>query len=110
MIVKTAVHKGHGCTKCGCENKQIKKGKTPCGSQRLFCKNCNNKYTPVKKGYSEDFKRTAVKEYLLGNSARKVGKMFGIDGNTVTAWVIFFQGESALRQSKSKYECSLPGT
>jgi transposase-like protein len=86
-----------GCNKCGAVHSQIKKGKTPSGSQRLFCKVCRNKYTPVKKGYDEETRKLAVRAYMAGNSARKVGKMFGMDGNTVTAWVIFFRGGSAIR-------------
>jgi len=88
-----------GCSKCGAVNNQIKKGKTPSGSQRLFCKACENKYTPIKKGYDEETKKLAVRAYMAGNSARKVGKMFGIDGNTITSWVIFFHGRLAIRQS-----------
>ena len=91
-----------GCPNCGSVEKQIKKGFTPSGSQRLWCNVCETKYTPVKKQYSDEIKRAAVKAYLCGNSARKVGRMFGMDGNTVTAWVIFFRGKPAIRQSKPK--------
>ena len=97
--METEKKKVIGCPKCGSVEKQIKKGFTPCGSQRLWCNVCETKYTPVKKGYSNEIKQAAVKAYLSGNSARKVGRMFGMDGNTVTAWVIFFQGKSAIRQS-----------
>jgi len=96
----TIQEKKVGCSKCGSVDNQIKKGKTPCGSQRLFCKICGNKYTPIKKGHSEEVKKMAVKAYLSGNSARKVGRMFGMDGNTVMSWVIFFQSKSGVQQSK----------
>jgi len=91
-----------GCSKCGSVDNQIKKGKTASGSQRMFCKVCGNKYTPIKKVWSDEIKQLAVKTYLSGNSARKVGKLFGMDGNTVTAWVIFFRGKSAIRQSNQR--------
>ena len=90
------------CPKCGCVEKQIKKGFNRGGTQRFWCNACDTKYTPVKKTYSEEIKQLAVKAYLAGNSARKVGRMFGMDGNTVTAWVIFFRDKSAIRQSKQK--------
>jgi transposase-like protein len=90
------------CPKCGSVEKQIKKGRNRSGTQRYWCNACDTKYTPDKKTYSDEIKQLAVKAYLAGNSARKVGRMFGMDGNTVTAWVIFFRGKSAVRQSKPK--------
>ena len=91
-----------GCNKCGAVNNQIKKGKTNSGNQRLFCKVCNNKYTPFPKIYSEETKQTAVKLYLSGMSARGVGKQLGMKGDTVTSWVIFFQNKSKQAQSQQK--------
>ena len=92
------------CPKCSSVERQIKKGRNRGGSQRFWCNKCETKYTPVKKQYSEEVKQLAVKAYLAGNSARKVGRMFGMDGNTVTAWVIFFRDKSAIRQSKRKMQ------
>ena len=80
-----------GCTKCGLVSDQLKNGLTAAGSQRILCKICKNRYTPIRKGYSDEVKKMAVKSYMSGNSARKVGRQFGMDGNTVTAWVNFFQ-------------------
>lgn len=91
-----------GCTKCGSVESQVKQGKTAAGSQRIRCNKCGNRYTPVQKRHDEATRLLAVKAYMSGSSARKVGKLFGIDGNTVTAWVIFFRGESAIRQSMRK--------
>jgi transposase-like protein len=91
-----------GCNKCGSVDNQIKKGKTRSGSQRLFCKICENKYTPLPKGYDEETKKNAVKLYLSGTSARGVGKVMGMKGDTVTAWVNFFQSKSNQVQSQPK--------
>ena len=91
-----------GCSKCGAVDGQIKKGKTPSGNQRLFCKKCENKYTPIPKGYDEEIKKTAVKMYLMGTSARGVGKVMGMKGDTVTAWVNFFQRKSDNQQCQPK--------
>ena len=87
-----------GCNKCGSVFNQVKQGKTSAGSQRVRCNDCGNRYTPIKKIYSDEIKRAAVRAYMLGNSARKVGRMFNLDGNTVTKWVIFFHGASAIRE------------
>ena len=85
------------CNKCNSNTNQIKKGKTPCGSQRFYCKICDNKYTPIKKGWNLETKQMAVKTYLEGKSARKVGKLFGMDGNTIKAWVALSESESSVK-------------
>ena len=100
--MEKAIGKATGCAKCGAVCGQIKKGFTGSGSQRIFCKHCKNKYVPVKKHYSLETKQQAVKLYMSGMSARKVGKLLGMKGDTVTAWIIFFLGKSAIRQSPPK--------
>ena len=82
-----------GCNKCGSVSNQVKQGRTSVWSQRVRCKNCGNRYTPIRKGYNDELKKAAVRSYMSGNSARKVGKEFGVGGNTITSWVGFFTRE-----------------
>ena len=79
------------CKKCDDVKIQVKRGKLPSGSQRYFCKICKYWYTPVTKHYSEDIKKLTIKAYLSGVSARGVGRIYGIDGNTVIAWLKNFR-------------------
>ena len=90
------------CKRCGIADNQIKQGFTRCGSQRILCKKCGCKYTPVTKLWDEKTKELAIRAYMHGNSARGTGRIFGCDGNTVTAWVKNFQTKSRTPQFQPK--------
>ena len=89
-----------GCNKCGAVASQIKQGFTSAGSQRVLCKLCMSKYTPIKKCYDDNTKLNGVKLYLSGMSARGVGKIIGVKGDTVMEWVKNFQSKSNQVQSQ----------
>ena len=65
----------------------MKRGFTVAKSQRYFCKDCNNKYTPVTKHYSEEQKALAIKTYYAGTSGCGVGKIFGMSHQNVFRWI-----------------------
>ena len=88
------------CPNCGDNLHQIKKGKTNSGSQRAHCKICNYRYTPFKKGYSDDVKHSAVLAYLSGYSSGKISSMLGVDSDTVLAWVASYAGKDKIRRNK----------
>ena len=77
------------CPHCQNTEQQVKIGFTPSGSQRYLCKACRHKYTPKPKtqGYSEAIKRAVVQQAVDGGNYRRIGRMFGVDHQTVANWV-----------------------
>jgi len=78
-----------GCPKCEAEEKQIKRGKNPSGTQKFFCKDCGTWYTPEpkKREYSEEERKQAIKMFYSGVSGRGVGKYFGFNKANVYNWI-----------------------
>lgn len=74
------------CPKCNSTN-LIKQGFTSAMSQRYLCKDCNSKYTPRTKHYSEETRQLAIKTYYSGVSARGVGKILGMSKANVLRWI-----------------------
>jgi len=89
------------CPKCKSEN-QIKQGFTIAKSQRYFCKDCGNKYTPQKKHYSEEDRTLAIKTYYSGTSGYGVGKIFGMSHQNVFRWIK--KTESVWISPKTKFD------
>jgi transposase-like protein len=76
------------CPKCGAEERQIKKGRTKAGSQRMYCKDCGCKYTPDPKSraYSEEVRKQAARLLLLGNTGRGIGKALNMSKANAYRW------------------------
>jgi transposase-like protein len=77
------------CPHCGNTTEQTKQGFTSAGSQRYKCHKCGKKYTPRPKtnAYSEEVRENAIKTYLTGISARKVGQRYGFSKANVLNWI-----------------------
>ena len=74
------------CPICNNPENQIKKGRTSSGTQRMFCKSCQCKYTPRPKGWGVEAKEQAVKAFLSGESAAQIARRLGMDAKTVIQW------------------------
>ena len=76
------------CPHCQSEEKQVKVGFNPSGSQRYLCRHCQRKYTPKpnEAGYSESVRRQAVKMYLDGMNQRRIARQLGISQGSVSNW------------------------
>jgi transposase-like protein len=76
------------CPKCGSKERQIKRGFTTNGSQRMKCKKCGAIYTPQPKhhGYSEETRKEALRLLTLGNTGRSVGKALGMSKANAYRW------------------------
>jgi len=88
--MKKAKHvEGRKCPHCGREEEQILSGKTGAGSQRCFCKECKKYYTldPKTREIPDERKKDAIRVYLGGLSARKVGQIFGFSKANVLNWL-----------------------
>ena len=77
------------CPNCQAEEQQVKNGLNPSGSQRYKCKECRRVYTPQAKprGYDQRKREEAVKLYVDGLNLRRIGRILGINHQTVANWV-----------------------
>lgn len=77
------------CPHCASSEQQTKSGHTRTGSQRYKCKECQRIYTPEPKplGYPEETKREAVRLYLEGTNFRRIGRVLGVNHQSVVNWV-----------------------
>lgn len=77
------------CPHCASSEQQTKSGHTRTGSQRYKCKGCQRIYTPEPKplGYPEETKREAVRLYLEGTNFRRIGRVLGVNHQSVVNWV-----------------------
>ncbi len=77
------------CPHCPSSEQQTKSGHTRTGSQRYKCKGCQRIYTPEPKplGYPEETRREAVRLYLEGTNFRRIGRVLGVNHQSVINWV-----------------------
>ena len=80
---------GRACPKCGSVKGQANNGYTKAGTQICRCFSCKYRYTvnPKRRAYPEEVRNLAIKEYMMGVSARGVGKIHGMSGNNVLIWI-----------------------
>lgn len=59
------------------------------GSLRYKCRECVRVYTPqpLPLGYPEETKREAVRLYLEGVNFRRIGRLLGVNHQSVVNWV-----------------------
>ncbi len=77
------------CPHCSSSEQETKSGHTKTGSQRYKCRECQRIYTPDPKplGYPEGTKREAVRLYLEGTNFRRIGRVLGVNHQSVINWV-----------------------
>lgn len=77
------------CPACRARTRQHKTGFTRAGSQRMWCRRCNRKYTPEPKprGYSYKLSDEAINlRWNEMGSYRQIGRHLGISHTTVWNW------------------------
>jgi transposase-like protein len=95
------------CPHCSSSEQQTKSGHTRTGSQRYKCRDCQRIYTPEPKplGYPEETKREAVRLYLEGTNFRRIGRVLGVNHQSVVNWVnAYHAGLPTAAQAVSKPE------
>jgi transposase-like protein len=77
------------CRHCEATADQTTYGRTARGSQRYKCRDCQRVYTPepLPLGYADDVKREAVRLYLEGINFRRIGRVLGVNHQSVINWV-----------------------
>jgi transposase-like protein len=77
------------CPHCEATADQTTYGRTARGSRRYKCRACARVYTPepLPLGYGEDVKREAVRLYLEGTNFRRIGRVLGVNHQSVINWV-----------------------
>jgi len=79
----------HQCPHCRSTERQVKSGFNRTGSQRLQCQSCRRQYTPapLPLGYDDQTREAALKLYLEGNGFRRIGRLLGVNHQSVANWV-----------------------
>lgn len=77
------------CPQCHHDERQIKSGFTPAGSQRYYCKLCGCRYTPQaqERGYDEEMRHHALSLHLEGASLRTISRILNVNHQTVANWI-----------------------
>jgi transposase-like protein len=77
------------CPSCETKESQIKTGRNRLGTQRVPCRGCGKTYTlePKARGYAEQVREKAVRMYVEGNNFRRIGRLLGVNYQSVVNWV-----------------------
>ena len=77
------------CPLCHSTHRQIKNGHTISGSPLMRCVACRKTYNiaPQKQGYPDSLRQSAVKMYVDGLNFRRIGRLLGVNHQTVVNWV-----------------------
>lgn len=83
------------CPNCQNNEGQIKTGRNRSGTQRILCRNCGITYTIEAKGrgYPEEVREKAVRMYVEGNNFRRIGRLLGVNHQSVVNWVNAYQAK-----------------
>ena len=81
------------CPSCQSSERQIKTGRNRSGTQRILCRECGGTYTfePKPRGYAEEVREKAVRMYVEGNNFRRIGRLLGVNHQSVVNWVNAYQ-------------------
>ena len=77
------------CPLCRSSFRQAKHGKTISGSQKYRCHACQKVYNPhpQKQGYDQEKRQMALKMYVDGLSFRRIGRLLGVNHQSVVNWI-----------------------
>ena len=86
---KAKIIEGRKCPQCGATETQINSGMNRSGTQRCKCNKCGKYYTlnPKTIAYSEEIRKSAIKNYYSGVSGRGVGKIFSMSKANIYNWI-----------------------
>ena len=77
------------CPYCQATERQVKIGRNRGGSQRYQCQKCQHSYTPqpTTNGYDWALRQQAVRLYMEGNNLRRIGRILGVNHQSVANWI-----------------------
>ena len=83
------------CPNCAAQEQQIKSRRNRSGTQRILCRTCSKTYTvePKPRGYSEEVREKAVRLYVEGNNFRRIGRLLGVNHQSVVNWVNIYHAQ-----------------
>jgi transposase-like protein len=83
------------CPRCEDKERQIKTGRNRSGTQRMLCRDCGRTYTiePKSRGYAEEVREKAVRMYVEGNNFRRIGRLLGVNHQSVVNWINAYQAK-----------------
>jgi transposase-like protein len=94
------------CPSCGSEHRQVKNGHSG-GRPLKKCQNCGRVYLTKshERGYPASLRQEAVRLYLDGVNLRRIGRMLGVNHQSVAKWV---KGVNANHRQLQALEKPLP--
>ena len=77
------------CAYCQANERQVKNGRNPSGSQRYKCRVCGRIYTlePAPAGYDQATRDQAVRLYVEGMNQRRIARILHVNHQSVANWV-----------------------
>ena len=77
------------CPYCRSAERQVKSGFNRTGTQRIQCQPCRRQYTPQPRplGCDGETRAAAFRLYLEGNGVRRIGRMLGVNHQSVANWI-----------------------
>ena len=76
------------CPTCAATQDQIRDGKTAAGSQRMRCRRCGKRSTPVltAHGYAPSIRTSARRMVVDGINMRRAGRILQVHHTTILYW------------------------
>lgn len=77
------------CKRCEDGGWVIRAGRNESGSQRYECRACGHYFTPQRalQGIAPEIRERAIQLYLEGTSYRAIGRLLGVNHQSVMNWV-----------------------
>jgi transposase-like protein len=77
------------CPKCSSTHRQVRNGKAADARQRYLCQDCGYRYVldPRSSAYPASLREQAVRLYLEQNGFRRIGRLLGVNHQTVVNWI-----------------------
>lgn len=98
------------CPHCGHDKHQVKNGAAPNGNPRFKCQHCQRTYALVKKaaGYPPETRLRAVQMYLDGLNFRRIGRLLGVNHQSVVNWVNAYHDKAKAQLANFPHENPAP--
>ena len=91
------------CPYCRSAERQVKSGFNRTGTQRIQCQPCRRQYTPQPRplGWDGETRAAAIRLYLEGNGVRRIGRLLGVNHQSVANWINLLRAQLRVGRAKA---------
>ena len=91
------------CPYCRSAERQVKSGFNRTGTQRIQCQPCRRQYTPQPRplGWDGETRAAAIRLYLEGNGVRRIGRLLGVNHQSVANWINLLRAQLKVGRAKA---------